>query len=186
MAEGPLAFCEAVAAGAERWPRYGSACPRNSPGRRAGVHGSASWHLRQPGPEIATRPRLQSRQRPPELHVRTYDLGQIAPVRHLAILRVMSEERSDNSLSIRELQRNAAEVMTRVEHGASYVITRHGRTVGLLSPPDAGDQAIAPGILDSREFAHARTAAQVARIVPEPTEDPDSRPASEALAELRI
>ena len=101
----------------------------------------------------------------------------------------MTEKASDNMLSIRDLQRNAAEVMTRVEHGASYVITRHGRTVGRLLPPDPGDeainQAIAAGILDAGDLAHARTAAQVARIAPEPTADPDGRPASDALAGIR-
>jgi prevent-host-death family protein len=101
----------------------------------------------------------------------------------------MSEGESDNTLSIRDLQRNAADVMTRVEHGTSYVITRHGRTVGRLLPPEPGDeainQAIAEGILDAEDLAHARTATQVARIMPEPTADPDGRPASDALAELR-
>ncbi|MGH3185431.1 MAG: type II toxin-antitoxin system Phd/YefM family antitoxin [Streptosporangiaceae bacterium] len=101
----------------------------------------------------------------------------------------MREKVSDNSLSIRELQRNAADVMTRVEHGTSYVITRHGRTVGRLLPPEPGDeainQAIAEGILDAGDLAHARTAAQVARITPEPTADLGGRPASDALAELR-
>ncbi len=101
----------------------------------------------------------------------------------------MTEKLSDNSISIRDLQRNAADVMTRVEHGTSYVITRHGRTVGRLLPPEPGDeainQAIAEGILDAGDLAHARTAAQVARITPEPTADPHSRPASDALAGLR-
>lgn len=101
----------------------------------------------------------------------------------------MREKLSDNSISIRDLQRNAAEVMTRVEHGTSYVITRRGRTVGRLLPPEAGDeainQAIAEGILDAGDLAHARTAEQVARITPEPTADPGSRPATDALAKLR-
>jgi prevent-host-death family protein len=101
----------------------------------------------------------------------------------------MKEKPSDTSLSIRELQRNAAEVMTRVEHGTSYVITRHGRTVGRLLPPEPGDEAInaaiEAGILDAGDLAHARTAAEVARIAPEPAEEPGSRPASDALAELR-
>ncbi len=101
----------------------------------------------------------------------------------------MSEKVSDNTISIRELQRNAADVMTRVEQGTSYVITRHGRTIGRLLPPEPGDeainQAIAEGILDAGDLAHARTAAQVARITPEPTQDQKARPASDALAELR-
>jgi prevent-host-death family protein len=101
----------------------------------------------------------------------------------------MRENTSDNALSIRDLQRNAADVMTRVEQGTSYVITRHGRTVGRLLPPEPGDeainQAIAEGILDAGDLAHARTAAQVARITPEPTTDPGGRPAYDALAEIR-
>jgi len=101
----------------------------------------------------------------------------------------MRENTSDNALSIRDLQRNAADVMTRVEQGTSYVITRHGRTVGRLLPPEPGDeainQAIAEGILDAGDLAHARTAAQVARITPEPTTDPGGRPANDALAEIR-
>lgn len=102
---------------------------------------------------------------------------------------VMNAKAPDNSLSIRELQRNAADVMTRVEHGTSYVITRHGRMVGRLLPPEPGEQAISQaitaGILDAEDLAHARTAAQVARITPEPTGEPGRRPASDALKELR-
>ncbi len=101
----------------------------------------------------------------------------------------MREKTSDNALSIRDLQRNAADVMTRVEQGTSYVITRHGRTVGRLLPPEPGDeainQAIAEGILDAGDLAHARTAAQVARITPEPATDLGGRPANDALAEIR-
>jgi prevent-host-death family protein len=102
---------------------------------------------------------------------------------------VMSDEVSDTPISIRDLQRNAAEVMTRVEHGARYVVTRHGRTVGHLVPPDPAQEAIgraiADGILDAADLAHARTAAQVARMAPEPTADAGVRPLSDALAELR-
>jgi prevent-host-death family protein len=101
----------------------------------------------------------------------------------------MGENMSDKTISIRDLQRNAADVMTRVEQGTSYLITRHGRTIGRLLPPEPGDeaisQAIAEGILDAGDLAHARTAAQVARITPEPATDPGSHPASDALAELR-
>lgn len=101
----------------------------------------------------------------------------------------MGENLSDKTISIRDLQRNAADVMTRVEQGTTYLITRRGRTVGRLLPPEPGDeaisQAIAEGILDAGDLAHARTAAQVARITPESTTDPGGRPASDALAELR-
>jgi prevent-host-death family protein len=102
---------------------------------------------------------------------------------------VMSDEMSDTSISIRDLQRNAADVMTRVEHGQRYVVTRHGRTVGRLLPPDAADEAIsraaAEGILDVEGLTRARTAAQVARITPEPATEAGQRPLSDALADLR-
>jgi prevent-host-death family protein len=101
----------------------------------------------------------------------------------------MEKDVSDATVSIRDLQRNAAEVMTRVEHGTSYVVTRHGRTVGRLLPPDPADQAInralADGILDAADLAHARTAAQVASITPEPATEGDERALSEALERLR-
>jgi prevent-host-death family protein len=102
---------------------------------------------------------------------------------------VMGEEVSDSAISIRDLQRNAADVLTRVEHGQHYVVTRHGRTVGRLLPPDAADEAVnraaADGILDVEGLARARTAAQVARITPEPAAEAGQRPLSDALADLR-
>jgi prevent-host-death family protein len=102
---------------------------------------------------------------------------------------VMDDAKSDNTLSIRDLQRNAAEVMTQVANGRHYVITRHGRTVGRLLPPEPGqdaiNQAIAEGILDAGDLAHARTARQVADLTPEPTADPAARPATDALARMR-
>jgi prevent-host-death family protein len=102
---------------------------------------------------------------------------------------VMSDDVSDAAISIRDLQRNAADVMTRVEHGQRYVVTRHGRTVGRLLPPDAADEAInraaAEGILDVEGLARARTAAQVARITPEPAAEAGLRPLSDALSDLR-
>jgi prevent-host-death family protein len=102
---------------------------------------------------------------------------------------VMSDEAPDTAISIRDLQRNAADVMTRVEHGERYVVTRHGRTVGRLLPPDPADEAInravADGILDVTALASARTAAQVARITPEPAAEAGQPSLSDALAELR-
>jgi len=100
----------------------------------------------------------------------------------------MTHHSPHGAVSIRDLQRNAAEVLTRVEHGESYVITRHGRTVGRLLPPDAADEAIeaalADGILDASRLPRARTAAQVAQLPREPARAGVRSP-SEALAELR-
>jgi hypothetical protein len=54
-----------------------------------------------------------------------------------------------------------------------------------LSDNSISIQAIADGSLDAGDLVHARAAAQLARITPEPTADPSSRPASDALAGLR-
>lgn len=66
---------------------------------------------------------------------------------------------------------------------------RHGRTVGRLLPPDPADEAInravADGILDMTGRAGARTAAEVARITPEPAAEAGKRPLTDVLAELR-
>lgn len=100
----------------------------------------------------------------------------------------MDAETTDVVISIRELQRNAADVMSRVERGCSFRISRHGRTVGRLLPPDPAEEAIsravAKGILDAEALTSVRTAAEVARIPRKPTE-PGERPLSEILAELR-
>lgn len=60
---------------------------------------------------------------------------------------------------------------------------------GRLLPPEPGDEAInkaiEAGVIDAGDLTRARTAAQVARIAPEPAGDPGSRPASDALARMR-
>jgi prevent-host-death family protein len=101
----------------------------------------------------------------------------------------MVDELTDSVISIRELQRNAAEVMSRVEHGESFTISRHGKTVARLLPPDPAEEAInkavAENILDPATVARARTAGQVARLRREPVAEPGATPLSDALNELR-
>lgn len=73
-----------------------------------------------------------------------------------------------HEISIRELQRNAGAVLSRTEKGESYRVTRRGRTVGRILPPDPADEAISAaidaGILDADAMSRARTAAEVATI----------------------
>lgn len=101
----------------------------------------------------------------------------------------MSDNESDKSISIRDLQRNAAHVMTRVEHGASFTVTRHGRTVGRLLPPDpaaqAVNRAIADGLIDAADLVHARTAEEVARMTRGAAVPDDEPSLSDALTRLR-
>jgi prevent-host-death family protein len=101
----------------------------------------------------------------------------------------MNGPESDNSISIRDLQRNAAHVLSQVEHGASFTVTRHGRTVGRLLPPDpateAVNRAVADGLLDAADLVRARTAQQVARTPREPASAGGQNSLSDALARLR-
>lgn len=97
--------------------------------------------------------------------------------------------RPPTHISIRELQRNAAAVLSGVERGQSYLVTRRGRTVGRLLPPDAADHAIGAavdrGTLDPAVHTQARTARQSAAIRPAGAPGPGGRSISDALDELR-
>jgi prevent-host-death family protein len=100
----------------------------------------------------------------------------------------MPDQQSDTTISIRDLQRNAADVLSRVEHGASFNVTRHGRTVGRLLPPDpaaeAVNRAIENGLISAADLVHARTAEQVART-PRAAARRAGPSLSDALAVLR-
>jgi prevent-host-death family protein len=100
-----------------------------------------------------------------------------------------SEEHDrDTRITVRDLQRNAAAVLVRLEHGETFTVTRHGRTVARIVPPDPAEEAInqaaADGLIDLPELARARTAAQTARIRTAPAA-PGDTPLSQALDELR-
>ncbi|MHC0430853.1 type II toxin-antitoxin system Phd/YefM family antitoxin [Streptomyces sp. O3] len=100
----------------------------------------------------------------------------------------MSGEESDTKITVRDLQRNAAAVLKRLDHGETITVTRHGRTVARILPPDPAEealnQAVTEGIIDPAELARARTAAQTSRIKREPA-SPDGDAASDALHALR-
>lgn len=64
----------------------------------------------------------------------------------------MTVETQDERVTIRELQRNAAELFDRARGGAHFVVTRRGEEVGRIVPPDpaaeAVQEAVASGVLD--------------------------------------
>ncbi|MFI7364650.1 type II toxin-antitoxin system Phd/YefM family antitoxin [Streptomyces sp. NPDC050149] len=76
----------------------------------------------------------------------------------------------------------------RLEHGETFTVTRHGRTVARIVPPDpaeeAVNQAVADGLIDLTELSRARTAAQTARIRTAPATAADV-PLTQSLEELR-
>ncbi|OAH15234.1 antitoxin VapB47 [Streptomyces jeddahensis] len=100
----------------------------------------------------------------------------------------MEAHEDDIKITVRDLQRNAAAVLKRLEHGETISVTRHGRTVARIVPPDPAEeainQAVADGLIDLTELSRARSAAQTARIRTAPS-SPGETPLSQTLAELR-
>jgi prevent-host-death family protein len=100
----------------------------------------------------------------------------------------MAEKTSDNQVSIRELQRAAANVLKRVEHGEAITITRHGRAIARILPPDPVEEALhlaaEAGILDLGALDSAPTAARMASRPPAPYA-PGEESLSSALTALR-
>ncbi|MEZ0094274.1 type II toxin-antitoxin system Phd/YefM family antitoxin [Streptacidiphilus sp. EB129] len=100
----------------------------------------------------------------------------------------MTEKVSDGQVSIRDLQRNATSVLKRVEHGETLTVTRHGRVVARILPPDPAEEALAiaaaAGILDLDALTKAPTAGDLAQRPPAPYE-PGESSLSEALRALR-
>lgn len=78
-------------------------------------------------------------------------------------------------VTIRELQRHTSEVLDRVQaHGPVYV-TRHGRVVARILPPDPAEEqinaAIAAGILDPRALTEPYTVGQMLEEFPRSSRD---------------
>lgn len=100
----------------------------------------------------------------------------------------MNDDVRDTKITVRDLQRNAAAVLNRLEYGETITVTRHGKAVARIIPPDPAEealnQAIADGLIDPADLARARTAAQTVAIPAEPT-SPAGDVASQALQELR-
>jgi len=96
-------------------------------------------------------------------------------------------ELHDERITIRELQRNAAEVFDRAREGQSFIVTRRGETVGRILPPDpaeeALDQAVADGVLDAAVLDAVPSTAELPG--PRESSPPGSRLGSEAIIAMR-
>lgn len=100
----------------------------------------------------------------------------------------MSEKPSDIKVSVRDLQRNASTVLHRIEEGATVTVTRHGRSIARIVPPDPVDEAvekaIADGLLDASQLHGAWSAAETARLST-PSAAAAEEPLSATLERLR-
>lgn len=77
----------------------------------------------------------------------------------------MGDQMYDEQITIRELQRNAADVFDRARRGQAFVVTRRGETVGRIVPPDPAEEAleraIADGVLDASVLDSLPTTAEL-------------------------
>ncbi|WP_157930539.1 type II toxin-antitoxin system Phd/YefM family antitoxin [Glycomyces xiaoerkulensis] len=95
---------------------------------------------------------------------------------------------TEEQVTIRELQRNAAEIFKRVQEGHTVQVTRWGEIVGQINPPDpanaAIDRAIAAGILDPTTLDSLPTGAEVRELVRE-SSPPGTNRGSDAVLSMR-
>ncbi|MFC9848806.1 type II toxin-antitoxin system Phd/YefM family antitoxin [Streptomyces sp. NPDC060223] len=100
----------------------------------------------------------------------------------------MSEDKRNTTITVRDLQRNAAAALKRLERGDTITVTRLGRTVARTLPPDPAEeainQAVEDGVIDRADLARARTAAETAKIRRAPAL-PDGDVAGQSLQDLR-
>lgn len=101
---------------------------------------------------------------------------------------VMNAEAYEQRVSIRQLQRNAAEFFDRARRGENFVVTRRGEAIGRIVPPDPVEEAIsgaiADGVLDSDALAELPSTAEFLDGPMDPS-PPGTRLGSEAISELR-
>ncbi|GAB3722909.1 hypothetical protein GCM10027590_25330 [Nocardiopsis nanhaiensis] len=101
---------------------------------------------------------------------------------------VMGSDMKEHRITIRELQRNAAEVFDRAGRGETFTVTRRGVTVGRVLPPDEAEEALTDavdrGLIDPRDLDALPKAGEAVGMVREES-PPGTRLATDALAELR-
>ncbi|GAB3229188.1 hypothetical protein GCM10027447_22220 [Glycomyces halotolerans] len=95
---------------------------------------------------------------------------------------------TEEHVTIRDLQRNAAEIFKRVQEGHTILVTRWGEIVGQITPPDPAEEAIAKAIaekvLDPAVLDSLPTGTEALEGAPEPL-PPGSELSSEVLERLR-
>lgn len=100
----------------------------------------------------------------------------------------MKTDPAEYRITIRELQRNAADVFERAQSGESFTVTKRGVTVGRVLPPDDREEALAEaverGLLDPGDLPGLPTAQEAVDMLREPSPE-GTRQATDALAELR-
>ena len=92
-------------------------------------------------------------------------------------------------VTIRDLQRHTSEVLERArEHGVIHV-TKHGKTIARILPPDPAEEqinaAIAAGILDPRALSEPYTNRQMAEEFSAATRTSSGSSLTEAVLSLR-
>jgi prevent-host-death family protein len=92
-------------------------------------------------------------------------------------------------ITARELSRNTAHVLARVEEGETIGVTRNGETVAMLSPPDIEEitvrRLIRTGVLPPDWREQQAELRQFLRDYEPPPTPPGQRPLSELLIEMR-
>ncbi|MBE3000942.1 type II toxin-antitoxin system prevent-host-death family antitoxin [Nocardiopsis sp. HNM0947] len=100
----------------------------------------------------------------------------------------METDPDEQRISIRDLQRNAADVFDRAKQGESFTVTRRGMAVGRVLPPDEREadlmDVVERGLIDLDDLDGLPGASEAKDMEREPS-DPGTRPATDALAELR-
>jgi prevent-host-death family protein len=92
-------------------------------------------------------------------------------------------------VTIRELARNTAEVMERVANGEEIEVTRNGRPVAVLRPPDPEDvklrELVKARIIPSDLLQQQAELLRQLEETPPPPTEPGMEPASETLIKMR-
>jgi antitoxin (DNA-binding transcriptional repressor) of toxin-antitoxin stability system len=92
-------------------------------------------------------------------------------------------------VTIRELARNTAEVLSRVANGEEIEVTRNGRPVAVMRAPDPEDvklrELVKAGIIPPDLLQRQAELLRQLEMNPPPPGDPGLEPASETLIKMR-
>ncbi|WP_162145952.1 type II toxin-antitoxin system Phd/YefM family antitoxin [Glycomyces tenuis] len=98
-------------------------------------------------------------------------------------------EATTKRVTIRELQRHTSDVLEKVEANGQIYVTKHGRTIARILPPDPAEEqinaAIAAGVLVPRALTEPDTDADMLQEFSPESRSTDGPSLTEALLELR-